>query len=97
MENLEEMWDRLQLKEEEEDKEIEINDEELERVQRKGDLCLIGKIWVERKISKSTIEAAMGNVWRLNAKVVFNEVGPNIYVICFTTHADGYRAEDGRP
>lgn len=52
----------LQLKEEEEDKEIEINDEELERVQTKGDLCLIGKIWVERKISKSTIEAEMGNV-----------------------------------
>lgn len=43
MENLEAMWGTLKLTEEE-DKEIEITEDEVEDVRRKGELCLIGRV-----------------------------------------------------
>lgn len=44
MENLKDLWSNLNLIEAE-DQEIEIIEEEVEDVRRKGALCLIGKVW----------------------------------------------------
>lgn len=44
MENLEDLWSNLNLIEAE-DQEIEIIEEEVEDVRKKGALCLISKVW----------------------------------------------------
>lgn len=87
MKNIDELWKKLQLTEEEGNN-IDIADEEVEEVQRKGNLCLIGKVWVDRAIGQGVIEVIMLKIWRLNAKAVFREVGPNIFIISFYVHAE---------
>lgn len=88
MKNIDELWKKLQLTEEEGNN-IDIADEEVEEVQRKGNLCLlIGKVWVDRAIGQGVVEVIMLKIWRLNAKAVFREVGPNIFIISFYVHAE---------
>lgn len=59
MENIEGLWDRLQLMEGE-DIAITITEEEVvEDVQRRRNPCLIGKIWMEQKVGQVVLEAAM--------------------------------------
>lgn len=62
-----------------------------------GDLCLIGKVWVDSAIGKRNIEATMAQIWRLNLKAVFHEVGSNIFFIYFSIHVDKYRVDARRP
>lgn len=77
---------------------IDIADEEVETTQWKGDsLCLFRKIWVDRSIRKDIIEVVMAKIWRLSAKALFREVGPNVFHFLFAMHADKQRVEDGRP
>lgn len=61
MEVIEELWNKLQRIEEEE-ADIEITVEEVESVRKKGDLCLIRKLWVDRVINKGVIETVMGKI-----------------------------------
>lgn len=96
MDNMEELWGKLQLTEEDE-VDIEITKEEVEVVRKKGALCLIGKLWMDRVINKGVIEAAMDKIWRLSAMAVFKEVGHNVFTISFANTADKTRVETGRP
>ncbi|XP_042958199.1 uncharacterized protein LOC122293796 [Carya illinoinensis] len=96
MEKLQEMWGNFQLNEEEGEA-IEIEGEGSSEVQRKGERSLIGKIWSERVIGKNIVENTMAKVWRLSKPAIFTEVGRNIFVITFATHADKNRLESGRP
>lgn len=80
MEKIEELWDKLQLIEEE-DVAITFDDEGVEEIQKKGDLCLIGKIWMERIINRGIIESTMANIWRLSTNARFKEVRPNMFII----------------
>lgn len=82
MENLEDLWENLKLTEEK-DQVIEITKEEVEDIRRMGELCLVGKVWTEGVISKSVIEIAMNRIWHLSAKMDFQEVGSNIFLISF--------------
>lgn len=61
MEHIAKMLEKLQLTEE--DTAIDIEDEALEEVTKKGDLCLIGKVWVDRSIGRGIIEAVMTKIW----------------------------------
>lgn len=47
MDDMDDLWGRLQLTEEEE-ADIEITADKMEYVRQKGDLCLIEKLWVDR-------------------------------------------------
>lgn len=68
---------------------IDIGDEDVEEVQRKGDLCLIGKIWVNCIIRKGIIESMMTKIWRLSAKAILREVvGTNVFLTSFSTHSN---------
>lgn len=56
------MWEMLQLTEEE-DTAIDMDDEALEEeVTKKGDLCLIGKVWVDRSIERGIIDSVMAKI-----------------------------------
>ncbi|XP_042969019.1 uncharacterized protein LOC122301691 [Carya illinoinensis] len=96
MEKLQEMWETFQLNDEEGEA-IELEEEGSSEVQRKGERSLIGKIWSERVIGKNIVENTMGRVWRLSKPAIFTEVGRNVFVITFATHADKNRVESGRP
>lgn len=56
--------------------------------QQKGDLCLIGKIWVDRAIGRSIIEGIMSKIWKLSVKATFRELGQNVFLLSFATHAN---------
>ena len=76
---------------------IDLDAGEAEVVQRKGEECLIGKVCVDRAISKIVITSTMARVWRLSKSATFMEVGPNLFIIAFSTHADKQKTEEGQP
>lgn len=96
MQKIEELRNQLQLTEDD-DKAIEFNEDKLEEAQRKGDIYLIGKIWVKRMIDRTVIEAIMVKLWRLSTKAKFQDNSLNTFVIWFANHANTQRVEDGRP
>ncbi|XP_042969125.1 uncharacterized protein LOC122301818 [Carya illinoinensis] len=96
MENLQALWGNFRLSEEE-DTAITLENEATREVQRKGELCLIGKIWMDRSIGKNIIEATMAKIWTLSKQAKFTEVGSNVFIISFANHADRGRVIEGRP
>lgn len=96
MDKMKKLWKKLQLTEKEE-ADLEITKEVVEVISKKGALCLIRKLWMDRVINKGVIEVVMYKIWRLSSKVVFKEVGPNVFTISFATAADKSRVEKGRP
>lgn len=66
-------------------------------VKKKGALCLVGKLWVARVINRGVLHATMGKIWWLSSKVVFKEVGPNVFLISFASISNMSRIEQGRP
>ncbi|XP_041009439.1 uncharacterized protein LOC121253498 [Juglans microcarpa x Juglans regia] len=96
MEELEELWEQMKLTEEEMET-IELNEEDAEVVIKKGELCLVGKVCVDRVISKSVIMSIMSKIWCLSKPTVFQVVGKNCFVVVFNNHADKLKVEGGRP
>ncbi|XP_035543563.1 uncharacterized protein LOC118347656 [Juglans regia] len=96
MDKLHEMWENFQLNEEE-GAAIDIEEEGIPKVLRKGDRSLISKIWSDRQIGKNIVETTMAKVWRLSKPAIFTKMGKNIFIITFATHADKNRVMSGRP
>lgn len=69
MENIEELWERLQLRKDG-DFAIDIGDDKVEVVQKKRDRCLIENVWVDRYIGKVIIEVTTTKIWRLSERVL---------------------------
>lgn len=61
MDNMEELWDKLHLTDEEAIN-IKITEDEVEIARRKRNLCLLGKLWINRVINKGVVEAYMGKI-----------------------------------
>lgn len=49
---------------EDEDEEIPVKHERMEKELRKGDYCLVGKVHAERIISKGVLQLTMQKVWK---------------------------------
>ncbi|XP_042980007.1 uncharacterized protein LOC122310195 [Carya illinoinensis] len=96
MDEIEDRWNKLRLTKEEEVV-IELPQGGEEEIQCKGDRSLIGKICSDRAISKEVIANAMGKIWRISKRAVFQEVEKNVFVITFANHADRQRILDGKP
>lgn len=96
MDNTDESCGKLWLIEEEE-ADIEITEDEVKNIRRKSDLCLVGKLWMDRVINKGVVEATMGKIWRLSSKSVFKEVNSNVLTVSFVTKEYKTRVENGRP
>ncbi|KAF5454463.1 hypothetical protein F2P56_024125 [Juglans regia] len=96
MNDLAKRWECLKLTEKESQL-VDLDDEISEELKNKGECSLVGKIWMERNISKGVIETTMAKVWRISRKALFQEVGTNKFVITFANQADKQRILDGRP
>ena len=48
-------------------------------------------------MGKEVIASAMGKIWRISKRAVFQEVGKNVFVITFANHADRQRILAGKP
>ncbi|KAF5472196.1 hypothetical protein F2P56_004583 [Juglans regia] len=96
MNELEKRWESMKLTEEE-SKCIDLDDEIPEELKNKEDCSLVGKVWVERSISRMVIENTMAKVWRISRKAQFQEVGTNMFVMTFANQADKLRILQGRP
>ncbi|KAF5457896.1 hypothetical protein F2P56_021970 [Juglans regia] len=96
MKSLEEQWEKLRLMEEEK-RNVEPNDSIPEEIKNKGDRSLVGKVWMERKISQGVIESTIAKVWKLSRVAKFLEVGKNVFVIIFATHTDKHKVWGGKP
>lgn len=49
---------------------------------------LIGRIFIDRAVSKETIKGMIGKIWWLSKPAVFIEVGKNIFIVTFDTETD---------
>lgn len=61
MENIEELWEQLQLREDG-DIAIDLGDDEVEVVQKKRDCCLIRNVWVDQYIGKVILEVTTAKI-----------------------------------
>lgn len=96
MEGLEDLWGNLKLIEEENEL-IKINNGMADAAREKDDRSVIGKICLEKQIEKEVLASTMAKVWRLSKQAMFQEVGSNVFVIAFNTHADKVKVMEGRP
>lgn len=96
MERIVEMCGHLRLIEDENEA-IELAEEAKKEVQPKGERCLIRKVSMERSIGRAIVESTMEKIWRVSKQATFKEVGPNVFIITFATHANKKRIEEGRP
>ncbi|KAG6713462.1 hypothetical protein I3843_05G143900 [Carya illinoinensis] len=96
MNEIEERWGKLRLTEEEAS-DIVVGDEASEVLQRKFECSVVGKIWMDRKLSAVVVENTMGKVWCISQRAKFQEVGVNIFAIQFANEADKMRVTDELP
>ncbi|XP_035551145.1 uncharacterized protein LOC118349709 [Juglans regia] len=96
MEDLEEQWNKLNLLEEEEAA-IVFDEEVGEEISYRGECSLVGKVCMDRTISKEVVENTMKRVWKISKPAKFLEVDTNVFTITFANPADKYRVWSGRP
>ncbi|KAG6640182.1 hypothetical protein CIPAW_10G155200 [Carya illinoinensis] len=95
MNEIEERWGKLRLTEQEAS-DIVIGDEASEELHIKAECSVVGKVWMEQKLSAMVVENTMGKVWRISRRAKFQEVGANIFAIQFANEADKMRVMNGR-
>ncbi|KAF5450097.1 hypothetical protein F2P56_030474 [Juglans regia] len=96
MEEMEEVWKRLKLNDEE-DCPIEIEKGVRGSTELKGEISLVGKIISERRIGKEVARSMMEKVWKVGKPLEFQEIGGNCYVITFVNQRDKWKVLDGYP
>lgn len=84
---LEENWGKLKLYEEEQDV-IVVGETLSEEDKIKERRSLLGRIFIDRAISKETIRGMTRKIWRLRKPPVFTEVGMNTFIVTFATETD---------
>jgi hypothetical protein len=63
---------------------ISIIEREVEEVRKKGELCLVGRIWAEEKTKKEAFKSVLSGTWRLRGRVFFKEIQDNLWLFEFT-------------
>lgn len=58
---------------------------------------LVGKICLDRGISKEVIQTTMGKIWSLSKSTSFKEVEKNLFIITFSIEAEKQRVLLGKP
>jgi hypothetical protein len=76
---------------------ISITEGEVEEVRKKGELCLVGRLWSEKKTNKEAFKSVLSGIWRLRGRVFFKEIQDNLWLFEFTKADDKRRVLEGRP
>jgi hypothetical protein len=76
---------------------VHIIDAETEDLRSKGELCLVGKMGVAKKLNKETFKAILTRIWKAEGQIFFKELQPNLWLFEFTLISDKVRVLEGRP
>jgi hypothetical protein len=86
-EELEQMWGNFSLSEKE-GLEVEVPEEEFIEIAEKGRVCLVGRLMLERAISKDIIRKKLIRGWRPLGQLVFKVLGKNTFLLDFEYQED---------
>lgn len=90
------LWVNFSLMEEE-DEEVEIQMEDLSGTVKRGHSCLMGKLIVDRLVSKETIKSTLIKGWKPSGLIGFKVLGANLFLVEFEHFWDKSRVLEGRP
>jgi hypothetical protein len=54
----------------------------------KGSKCIVGRLWVPKKLNKEAFKAILIRIWRSAGRVVFKEILDNLWLFKFTEEVD---------
>lgn len=57
---------------------ISITEGEIADVRKKGELCLVGRLWSEKNTNKEAFESVLSRIWRMMGSVVFKALQDNL-------------------
>jgi hypothetical protein len=80
-----------------EQQEISIEDVEIEDLRLKGAKCLVGRLGVIKKFNKESFKTVLLHIWRVEGKLFFKEILPNIWLFEFSDLSDKQWVLNGRP
>ena len=90
------MWEDLSLCEQERTR-IAIIEGEIEETRTHGGWCLIGKIWIGKKVNKEAFMIVLSRIWRTKRGVIFKELDDNLWLFEFDEETDMRRVLERRP
>jgi hypothetical protein len=90
------MWGKFSLIEDENEG-VAMNDSELEPLVHRGQVCLVGKLLVDRIVPKDYFQAPLLRIWRPVGSVSFQVIGGNKFIAEFEEEGDKRRILEGRP
>ncbi|XP_042952161.1 uncharacterized protein LOC122289250 [Carya illinoinensis] len=96
MEDLESIWKRLSLNEEENEA-ISVRIGGSMKLKKRGECSLIGKVCSNRTKGKDVVSATMSKIWKVSRPPVFTEIRTNVFIVTFATEGDKRRVLEGRP
>lgn len=96
MEELEDIWQRLNLTSED-GEEINVAKDKLEKEIKKEDYCVVGKIHMDRAIGQDVIQKTMQKVWQTSKAFSIQTINPNLFLITFELLDDKQRVYFGHP
>jgi hypothetical protein len=94
--DLSNLWANLSFSEVE-DRELEIQKTKVKGIINRGQLCIVGKLLLERIVSKETIKATLLCWWRLKGSFTFKTLGGNLFLIKFEEASDKVSVLEGCP
>ena len=77
LEELENLWGKLSLTEDELI-EVRIEQDWLEEIKEVGKNCLIGKLLLNKRVNTEAMKNVLSNVWKVSSGMVVREVGNRI-------------------
>lgn len=87
IEEIEEVWERLRLNEEEVNP-IEVDLGNMDELRRKWERSLEGMISSKSAIGKEVLQVTMGQIWHVSKKMEFTNIGVNYFVVTFASQGD---------
>ena len=76
---------------------LQITVGEVEESWQRGENCLIGKYWAERRYSKEAFKSVLSRLWQMEGRVTFKDLQENLLLLQFSDREDKIRVLEGCP
>lgn len=80
-----------------EGEEVQVNEQRIVEEAKRGKLRVVGKLTVERTVSKEVIKSTMAKAWKTSKPFTLVDIKPKLFVISFETTANRQKIINGRP